>query len=156
MPICKRLSEFLDENRVKYMVIAHSRAYTAQEIAASVSVPGKDMVKSVIVKADGEFIMVALPADYNVNFNLLKSALSKKDVTLATEDEFKALFPDCEVGAMPPFGNLYNVPVYISQTLDEGKEIVFNGGTHTEAVRMSMQDYKQLVNPQIVKFSEHL
>jgi len=156
MPISKKLTHFLDENHIKYVVIEHFQAYTAQEIAAAVHIPGKELAKSIIVKADGKFVMVVLPATYKINFDLLKSAIGKEDVSLASEEDFKSLFPDCEIGAMPPFGNLYDMPVYMSQSLNEDKEIAFNAGTHTEVFRMGMDDYKRLVKPEIVKISERL
>lgn len=156
MPVAKKTKEFLDKNGVKYLIISHSRAYTAQEIAASTHIPGKELAKSVIVKVDGELVMVVLPASYKINFDLLSSALGSKDTKLATEDDFKAVFPDCEIGAMPPFGNLYDVPVYMAKSLEEDIEIAFNAGTHTEVIRLAMEDYKRLVNPKTIKISEHI
>lgn len=156
MPVAKKTKEFLDKNAVKYLIISHSRAYTAQEIAASTHIPGKELAKSIIVKIDGELAMVVLPASYKINFEMLGSALGKKDVKLATEDDFKSVFPDCEIGAMPPFGNLYDVPVYMAKSLEDDVEIAFNAGTHTEVIRLAMDDYKRLVNPKIIKTSEHI
>ena len=156
MPVSKRLKGFLDENHIKYVVIAHSKAFTSQEVAASLHIPGKELAKSVIIKVNGEFMMVVLPASYKINFEMVKNALEKKDVRLATEEEFKSLFPECEIGAMPPFGNLYNIPVYMAESLKDDKEIAFNAGSHVEVIRLSMDDYKRLVEPKIVKISEHL
>lgn len=156
MSISSKLKSYLDENHVKYVVITHSRAYTAQEIAAAVHIPGIELAKSVIVKCNGSFAMVVLPASYKINFDMLRSALKKEKVSLASEDEFKSLFPECEIGAEPPFGNLYKVPVYMAQSLSNDKEIVFNAGTHTEVIRMSLDDYKRLVKPEIIKISEHV
>lgn len=151
-----KLTQFLDEHQVKYVTISHSRAYTAQEIAAAVHIPGKELAKSVIVQVNGDFIMVVLPATCKIKFDLLKSTLGKENVRLATEDEFKSLFPDCEIGAMPPFGNLYTIPVYMSEELEEDEEIAFNAGTHTDIIRMTTSSYKHLVNPKILKVSEHV
>ena len=156
MPVAKMTREFLDKNDVKYLIISHSRAYTAQEIAASTHIPGKELAKSIIVKIDGELAMIVLPASYKINFDLLNSSLGKKETKLASEDDFKSVFPDCEIGAMPPFGNLYDVPVYMARSLEDDIEIAFNAGTHTEVIRMAMNDYKRLVNPKIIKISEHM
>lgn len=154
MPISKKLKEFLDQNNIKYATMSHSRAYTAQEIAASTHVPGQELAKTVIIKADGEFKMAVLPASYKINFSQLKKGIGAKKVTLATELEFKDLFPECEIGAMPPFGNLYNIPVYVEEALSQSEEIVFNAGSHTEVVRISYEDYKNLVKPEVFEFSE--
>ena len=156
MPVAKMTKEFLDKNDVKYLIISHSRAYTAQEIAASTHIPGKELAKSIIVKIDGELIMIVLPASHKINFDLLNAALGKTKTKLASEDDFKSVFPDCEIGAMPPFGNLYDVPVYMAQSLEDDIEIAFNAGTHTEVIRLAMDDYKRLVNPKIIKISEHM
>ena len=155
MPTSKKLANFLNENNIKYVVIKHSKAYTAQEVAASLHIPGKELAKSIILKVNGNFAMVVLPANYRVNFDLLKSALGKENVRLALEKDFKSLFPDCEIGAMPPFGNLYNIPVYMAQSLNDDEEISFNAGTHTEVIRMPLNDYKRLVKPKVVEISEH-
>ena len=156
MPIAKMTKEFLDKNDVKYLIISHSRAYTAQEIAASTHIPGKELAKSIMVKIDGDLAMIVLPASYKINFDMLNSVLGKKEINLATEDDFKPVFPDCEIGAMPPFGNLYGVPVYMAKSLDDDIEIAFNAGTHTEVIRLAMDDYKRLVNPKTIKISEHM
>ncbi len=152
MPV-KKLKEFLDENRVKYVTISHSLAYTAQEIAASAHVPGKELAKTVIVKADGRMAMAVLPASLKLNFNLLADALGAKKVELATEREFKQLFPDCELGAMPPFGNLYGMEVFVAESLTEDKEIAFNAGSHTELMRLPFEAFSTLVKPKVVKLS---
>ncbi|MFB3902082.1 MAG: aminoacyl-tRNA deacylase [Acidobacteriota bacterium] len=152
MPV-KKLKEFLDENRVKYVTISHSLAYTAQEIAATAHVPGKELAKTVIVKADDRMAMAVLPASLKVNFELLADAIGAKKVTLATEKEFKQLFPDCELGAMPPFGNLYGMDVFVAESLTGDKEIAFNAGSHTELIRLSYEDFSRLVKPKVVKLS---
>ena len=156
MPISTKLKKYLDDNRVKYITTHHSPAYTAQEIAATVHVPGQELAKSVIVKIDGKFAMAVLPASYKIDFKLLKKAAGAKKVELATEDEFKGLFPECELGAMPPFGNLYDLPVYVAESLVEDEQIVFNAGTHTEVIRMSYKDFERLVQPKVLRFSQHV
>ena len=156
MPVSRKLREFLDENHIKYVVISHSKVYTAQEIAAALHIKGKILVKSIIVKIDGEYAMVVLSADYKINFDMLKTVLGKDNISLASEEDFKSLFPECEIGAMPPFGNLYDMKVYMAEKLLEDEEIAFNAGTHTEVIRVSMEDYKRLANPEVVKISEHM
>lgn len=152
MPV-KKLKEFLDEHRVKYVTISHSLAYTAQEIAASAHIRGKELAKTVIVKADGRMAMAVLPASLKVDFELLAEAMGAKLVELATEREFKQMFPDCELGAMPPFGNLYGMDVFVAESLTEDKEIAFNAGSHTELMRLPLADFLALVNPKVVKLS---
>jgi Ala-tRNA(Pro) deacylase len=152
MPV-KKLKEFLDDNRVKYVTISHSLAYTAQEIAASAHIPGRELAKTVIIKADGRMAMAVLPASLKVDFDLLAEATGAKKIELATEREFKQLFPDCELGAMPPFGNLYGMEVYVAESLTEDKEIAFNAGSHTELMRLPFQDFMRLVQPKVVKLS---
>ena len=145
----KKLTEFLDSRRIKYVTITHSPAYTAQTIAASAHVPGKELAKTVIVKIDGEFAMVVLPASFRVDLQHLKATTGADAVDLATEAEFKNLFPDCELGAMPPFGNLYDMDVYVAEELAEDEEIAFSAGSHAELVRLSYRDFEQLVQPRI-------
>jgi len=152
MPV-KKLKEFLDENKVKYMVCIHSTAYTAQEIAASAHIPGKDVAKTVMVKIDDKMAMAVLPASYRVDFDLLKDGTGAKSVELASEEEFKYLFPDCEIGAMPPFGNLYDMDVYVAASLTEDEEIAFNAGSHRELIKLSYKDFAKLVKPKVLKFS---
>lgn len=155
MPI-KKLKEFLDENGVKYVSIAHSMAYTAQEIAAASHIPGKELAKIVIIKLDGKMAMAVLPAAHKVDFELLKKASGAKKVELASENEFKDTFPDCQIGAMPPFGNLYGLEVYVAETLAEDEEIAFNACSHTELIKMGYKDFEKLVQPTKLKFSEHV
>ncbi len=152
---CTRLKEFLDENDVKYIAIEHSPAFTAQEIAAAAHIRGKEIAKTVIVKIDGKMAMLVLPGSYKVKFDELKSVLGKENVRLANEQEFKDKFPECEVGAMPPFGNLYNMDVFVAQSLSEDEEIAFNAGTHTELIKMGYSDFEKLVKPVKLKFSFH-
>ncbi len=151
----QRLKEFLDSNKVKYVAISHSQAFTAQEIAASAHIPGRQLAKTVMVTLDGDMAMAVLPATDRVDLKLLKKAAGVKKAKLAGEREFKDLFPDCEIGAMPPFGNLYDLEVYVAASLTEGEEIAFNAGSHTELIRMAYADFERLVRPRIVRLSEH-
>jgi len=146
MPV-QALREFLDSNRIRYTVISHSPAYTAQEIAAMAHVKGKELAKTVVVKLDGVLAMAVLPASYQLDLELLRLAAGASAATLATESEFRSRFPGCETGAMPPFGNLYNMPVYVAEQLARDKEIAFNAGTHSELVRLAFDDYVRLVKP---------
>jgi Ala-tRNA(Pro) deacylase len=152
MPV-KKLKQFLDDNHIKYVKISHSKAYTAQEIAASAHIPGKEVAKTVMIKINGKMAMVILPASYVVDFDLLKEVTGSQDVSLAGEEQFQDLFPDCEVGAMPPFGNLYQMPVFVARSLAEDEEITFNAGSHTELIKLSYKDYEKLVKPKVVTIS---
>lgn len=148
MPLSK-LREFLDANKVPYVVISHSVAYTAQGIAALAHIPGKELAKTVMVKLDGQLAMAVVPASRLVDLMALRAAAGVGKAELATESEFKNRFPDCETGAMPPFGNLYGLRVYADQSLTRDKEIVFNAGTHRELVRLGFGDFVRLVTPKI-------
>lgn len=152
MPSAK-LKNFLDENKVKYVSVKHSSAYTAQEIAASAHIPGKDLAKTVIIKIDGKMAMAVLPASHKVSFDYLRVALGVKDVRLAYEQEFIDKFPDCEIGAMPPFGNIYGLDVFVAESLTEDEEIAFNACTHTELIKMKFKDFEKLVKPKHFKFA---
>ncbi len=152
MPI-RRLREFLDNHGVRYFVVSHSPAYTAQEIAAAAHVPGKELAKTVMVNIDGKMAMVILPASRQLDFELLRELTGTRNVELASEKEFAGLFPDCEIGAMPPFGNLFGMNVYVSEELEVDDEIAFNAGAHTELLRLSYEDYKKLVHPEVAKLS---
>ncbi|SRR5579883_652246 len=148
MPV-KKLQEFLDNHKVKYVTLTHSPAFTSQEIAAAAHISGKQLAKTVIVKADGKFAMVVLPANDQVNFAKLKESIGT-NVDLASETEFKDKFPGCEVGAMPPFGNLYEMPVYISNQLTKQDHILFNAGSHSELIQLTFSDFERLVKPKVV------
>ncbi len=146
MPLSK-LREFLDSHHVKYLVYSHSLAYTAQGIAALTHVSGKKLAKTVIVKIDGILAMAVVPAALHVDLDRLLSLTGARAVEIASELEFKDAFPDCETGAMPPFGNLYDMAVYADASLAENEEITFSAGTHRELVRMGWDDMVRLVNP---------
>ena len=148
MPV-KKLKKFLESHAVKYVAISHSPAYSAQTVAASAHIPGKEMAKTVIVKIDDKFAMAVLPASYRIHLGHLKVAVSASHVELATEAEVENLFPDCERGAMPPFGNLYDMNVYVAEQLTEDEEIAFSAGSHTELIRLSYKDFESLVMPTV-------
>jgi len=152
MPLTK-LREFLDSHHIKYLVISHSVAYTAQGIAALVHLSGKKLAKTVIVKIDGVLAMAVVPASLHVDLDLLRAAAGASLVEVATEQEFKDAFPDCETGAMPPFGNLYDMAVYADASLAQNEEITFNAGTHRELMRMAWADVARLVEPQITNLT---
>ena len=152
MPV-RKLLEFLNSNDIKFVTISHSEAFTSQEIAASAHIPGKEMAKTVMVKSDGEMTMVVLPASYKIDLKKLQDAAGAKKIELANEQEFAELFPDCEIGAMPPFGNLYGMEVFVAATLTEDEEIAFNAGSHTELIKLAYKDYEKLVNPKVVTIS---
>ena len=152
MPV-KKLKEFLDNEGIKYITILHSRAYTSQETAEKSHISGKELAKTVMLKLDGKMCMAVLPADEQVDLELLKGNSNAGSVELATEDEFKGLFPQCEIGAMPPFGNLYGLDVYVEEALTRDDMIAFNAGTHSELIQLSYTDYQRLVGPVITRMS---
>ena len=148
-----RLLNYLDENEVRYVILYHSPAYTAQGIAGLAHIPGQELAKTVIVLLDGKLVMAVLPAKYHVDLMLLRKWAKAKRVELATEEDFQARFAGCETGAMPPFGSLFGVPVYADMTLEKDTVIAFNAGTHRELIRMSWSDYKRLVQPTMMSFA---
>jgi Ala-tRNA(Pro) deacylase len=149
----RKLKEFLDSHKIRYVAIHHSPAYTAQEIAAAAHVKGRSLAKTVMIKVEDKMAMAVLPAECYVDFDLLKKFTGANTVELAGEREFKNLFPDCDVGAMPPFGNLYDLEVYVAETLTHNEEIAFNAGSHSEIIRMSFKDFMDLAKPKVVKFT---
>ncbi len=151
--VLKKLRECLDSHNVKYTIISHSPAYTAQEIAATAHISGKEVAKTVIVNTEAKKVMVVLPASHMIDFRLLAEALGVKKAVLSTEAEFKDLFDECEVGAMPPFGTLFGMEVIASRSLAEDDEIAFNAGTHRELVMMKYDDFERLVKPKVVTFT---
>jgi len=149
----KKLKDFLDNQKVKYVTITHSPAYTAQEVAASAHVSGKDVAKTVIVKLDGKTAMAVLPANRKIVLQDLRDMTGADRVRFATEDEFQSLFPECETGAMPPLGNLYGMDVYLAPDLTEEEEIAFNAGSHTELIKLAYRDFERLVKPKVMSFT---
>ncbi|WP_075590382.1 aminoacyl-tRNA deacylase [Labilibacter marinus] len=154
MPL-SRLESFLRKEDVSFNKIVHHKTYTAQHTAADAHISGKEIAKTVIMKLDGQMCMIVLPGDMQVDFNLLKESTGAKDIRLASEMEFKDLFPNCEVGAMPPFGNLYDMPVYVAEALREDVFIAFNAGTHSLLIQMKYEDFERLVEPAIMKIAYH-
>lgn len=146
----KTLLEHLKTNHVKFLNINHSPAFTAQEVAAAAHVSGKQFAKTIIVKMGGQLVMVVLPAHDHINFADLKAITGQTDIDLATESEFKSRFPECEVGAMPPFGNLYDMPVYVSSHLTGYDQIIFNAGSHSELLQIAYSDFERLVKPKVI------
>ena len=149
----RKLKEFLDKERVKYVNIMHSTAYTAQEVAASAHVTGREFAKTVIVELDGQMAMAVLPANRKIVLQDLREITGSDQVKFASEEQFRQRFPECETGAMPPFGNLYGMEVYVSESLTQNEEIAFNAGSHTEIVRMRFADFERLVHPKVVSFT---
>lgn len=148
-----RLRQYLDSYDTKYVVISHSVAYTAGAIAALTHIPGKELAKTVIVKVDNTLVMAVVCASQHVDLELLKTATKAKAVQLAAENEFRGRFPDCETGAMPPFGNLYGMKVFTDEILSRDEEIAFNAGSHRELVRMRWEDFERLVEPTVIKLA---
>lgn len=151
--ILKKLVQFLDDNKVKYTVITHSPSFTSQEIAQSAHISGKELAKTIIVWMDGSMAMVVLPGSHMIDFAMLKVQSQAANVELANESEFKDRFPECEVGAMPPFGNLFAMRAFVASALKEDKEIAFNAGSHRELIKMAYDDYERLVKPVVAPFT---
>lgn len=156
MPLKKRLKEFLDENHVKYVTMIHSKAYTAQEVAALLHVSGNMFAKSVILKSGDRYLMAVLPATFRVNMDLFEQVSHTKNVELASEEEFEKLFPKCEIGAMPPFGKIYDLACFVDSSLSKYDDIFFNATTHSEVIKMKYADYEKLEKPVIGTFAEHV
>jgi Ala-tRNA(Pro) deacylase len=152
MPI-RQLKQLLDDRGVKYVTVRHSPAYTAQEVAASTHISGYEIAKTVIVKVDGRIAMAVIPAPLHVDLRQLKELIGADDLTLASESEFRMLFPECEAGAMPPFGPLYGMDTYVAARLADDEYIAFNAGTHTELIRMRYRDFARLADPKVLAFA---
>src|ERR1700746_1643973 len=152
MNMPKRLIDCLDENNISYEILRHPEAVTAQRIAQAEHVKGRRHAKVVMVKSGEEHLMTALPADHQIDLKKLKKVLGKA-VSLDKEAEFKSLFPDCAVGAMPPLGNLYGVPTYVDKSLSQEEYIVFEAGTHTDAIKLSYRDYEKIAKPRVEDFA---
>ena len=149
----KKLKEFLDAEKIKYVSIIHSTAYTAQEVAASAHITGRELAKTVILELDGKMAMAVLPANRKIVLQDLREVTGSDEVKFAAEDEFRERFPGCETGAMPPFGNLYGMEVYVAEGLTHNEEIAFNAGSHTEVIRMAFKDFDRLVHPKVMSFT---
>ncbi|MFQ5465226.1 MAG: aminoacyl-tRNA deacylase [Thermodesulfobacteriota bacterium] len=153
MAILGRLEDFLKESGVSYESVTHPEAFTAQEVAAAMHVKGKDLAKAVIIKAGDRLVMTVLPASRRVDFSRLKAALGEKEIRLASEDEFKGLFENCEPGGEPPFGNIFGMETLVDESLAEDERIFFNAGNHRDAVGMGYGDYVRLVRPRVAGFA---
>ncbi len=151
--IARKLKQFLDQNTVNYEVIRHPASYTAQETAESAHISGTMIAKTVIVHIDGDLAMAVLPANQKVKLQELRDITGADDVGFASEGDFENLFPGCETGAMPPFGNLYGMEVYVSPNLIQQDEIAFNAGTHRDLIKIAYRDFERLVEPQVLSFS---
>jgi len=156
MPILPKLQAYLDQHEIKYQVVTHMGVYTAQEVAHAEHLPGKQVAKVVIVKKEnGTPVMLVLPASHHVDFGLLRKVLGTH-AELEEEQEFRDLFPGCETGAEPPFGNLFQLDTVVDAALAENEEIVFNAGSHWQTVRMRYEDYIRLLHPRVATFARHL
>jgi Ala-tRNA(Pro) deacylase len=151
--ILKRLTEFLDAQHVKYVHIHHSPAFTAREVAVSAHLPFREVAKTVVLTTGGSHFLAILPSSEMIDLPLLRELIEKSDLRLASEAELNALFPECDVGAMPPFGNLFGLDVIVSPPLTEDDEIAFNAGSHRDMVRMAYADFERLVDPKVLPFS---
>jgi len=149
----QKLKQFLDREKVKYVSIVHSPAFTAPEIAEAAHLPGREVAKTIVVHLDEKTALAVLPANRKIILEDLREAAGVEHSRLATEDEVKTLFPDCEVGAMPPFGSLYGMDVYSALELTQDNEIAFNAGTHTELIKMGYKDFARLAKPRVASFT---
>ena len=149
----RQLTELLNKNHINFQTIKHSPAYTAHEIAQAAHIPGKWLAKTVIIKLDGKLAMLVLTASDKINFSLLENEIGKH-IELASEKDFQNQFPECELGAMPPFGNLYKLSVYVDEKLTKDEDIAFNAGNHTELLRLKYKDFEKLVHPILCHASE--
>lgn len=150
------LQSFLDQIGINYRVSRHPTTYTAQDLASAEHVPGRQVIKPVIVKADGHFVMCALPACHRIDLEALKQQLQATDVQLADEGKLPELFPDCELGAEPPIGRLYGMPTIMDESVLSDNRVMFQAGTHSDAVEMSLADYRRACQPEMGYFGRHL
>lgn len=149
----RKLKDYLDREKIRYVTISHSPAYTAQEVAESVHITGKELAKVIIVELDGQLAMAVLPADRKIVIQDLRDVTGSDRVKMASEERFEERFPDCELGAMPPFGNLYGMEVFAAETLTHNLEIAFNAGSHTEVIKLAYRDFERLVKPKVMSFT---
>ncbi len=149
----QKLKQVLDQQKIKYISINHSPAYTARETAASTFIPRREFAKTIIVDIDGEKVMAVVSASRHVSIEALRNLAHANEARLASEDEFGKLFPDCEVGAMPPFGSLYNMRVFVDEMVTEVDDLCFNAGSHEQILRMDCRDYLKLEQPAIGRFA---
>jgi len=150
MPLTERLRSFLEANHAEFTLTAHPQAFTARDVAQAEHLPAKEVAKTVVVFGDGEYYMVVIPANKLVDFQEMRPALALSQVRMATEDELGKLFPDCELGAMPPLGAMYGLTVFLDSSLAGEPVIAFNAGTHREVIHMRTAEYRRLAQPIIV------
>ena len=150
------LQSYLDELGVHYRLSRHDEAYTAQDLAAAEHVSGREVIKPVVVQADGQFVMCALPASYRVDLDELRAQLQANDVKIADEAKLSEMFPDCELGAAPPIGRLYGMPTIMDESLFADEKVMFQAGTHCDAVTMSLADYRRVAMPEVAYFGRHV
>jgi len=155
VPVSK-LKKYLDQNQAAYLVLKHPPAYTAEETALSAYLPGRDVAKTVIARMDGTIVMVVIPASRKINFDVLRDITGARNIGLVAEAELENLFPDCQIGAMPPFGNLYFLNVYIDKSLTEQDVIIFNAGNHRELIEMRYEDFQRLAHPYVINFTAEI
>ncbi len=153
MAILERLRAFLEKNHAEYAHTEHPLAYTAREVASAEHLPAREVAKSVVIFGDGSHHLLLVPANRLVDFHEVRVALGLNQARMATEDELKRLFPDCELGAMPPFGSLYNIPVYLDENLAGEETIAFNAGTHRDVIHMTTAEFRRLAMPSIVSLA---
>jgi Ala-tRNA(Pro) deacylase len=156
MPLSERLRSFLDAHHAEYTVTVHPKAFTAREVAFAEHLPPREVAKTVVLFGDGEYHMAVVPANRLVDFQELRPALGLAQARLATEEELQRLFPDCELGAMPPIGSLYGLPVYLDSSLAGEPVLCFNGGTHREVIHMPTADFRRIVAPTVVSLVRDL
>lgn len=156
MAVPKKIIDYLKKEKIHYHTFEHDKAFTASQVASAQHVPGKQMIKTVIVKADNEFVMCLLSAVHNLDLNKFKSQIQAKEVRLAKEDEMKKLFPECELGSEPPLGTLYNLKVFADTFLEKDAEVAFNAGTHIDLITMKYEEFKRLVRPHMVEVGVHI
>ena len=152
MSISMRIKNHLDERKIPYVSLTHPQTYTAQGTASTMHIPGQEVAKTVVVKAGSQYCLAALPASRRLSLEKLGNILGSP-AQLATESEFSSLFPDCDLGAMPPLGEIYNLPVYVDESLAADREIVFNAGTHQDVIRMKFTDFARMAQPMVCSFA---
>jgi Ala-tRNA(Pro) deacylase len=150
------LQSYLDQMGINYRVSKHDDAFTAQDLAAVEHIPGRKVIKPVVVRADGEFVMCALPASYKVDLSELREQLQCEEVQLADENALQEIFGDCELGAAPPIGRLYGLPTLMDESLFADDRVTFQAGTHADAVTMSLADYRRIAQPEVAYFGRHV
>ena len=150
------VQNYLDQMGVNYRLSRHDTTYTAQDLAAAEHIPGRKVIKPVIVKADGQFVMCAVPASHRVDLETLRDQLQARDVELAQEDELQRIFPECELGAEPPIGRMFGIPTLMDESLFADDRVTFQAGTHQDAVTMSLADYRRVAMPEVAYFGKHL